>query len=173
MESLWIGSDVDLSILRKCRMAERLEFRLECLRKDRTAAKNGSPRCKIIDEMGDGDEFESNIEGCYRRRRRSGTWPRTRSLNAPSPIQQFGPCGRIMKNSSMVILQAVVALFVASAICLFDRSFLSKVIPRYLTPDLHSINVPYRRMSFMFEIFLFLVKGTIVVFDELMLSHTE
>lgn len=30
------------------------------------------------------------------------TW-RTRSLNAPSPIQQFGPCGRIMKNSAMVM----------------------------------------------------------------------
>uniref|UniRef100_A0A2S2QKW1 NAD(+) kinase n=1 Tax=Sipha flava TaxID=143950 RepID=A0A2S2QKW1_9HEMI len=29
--------------------------------------------------------------------------PRTRSLNAPSPVQQFGPCGRIMKNSAMVI----------------------------------------------------------------------
>ncbi|KAK4289307.1 hypothetical protein Pmani_037716, partial [Petrolisthes manimaculis] len=27
---------------------------------------------------------------------------RTRSLNAPSPIQQFGPCGRIMRNSAMV-----------------------------------------------------------------------
>ncbi|XP_041981941.1 NAD kinase-like isoform X2 [Aricia agestis] len=37
------------------------------------------------------------------RQRRSGTWPRTRSLNAPSPIQQFGPCGRIMKNSAMVM----------------------------------------------------------------------
>ncbi|KAK4036108.1 hypothetical protein OUZ56_028177 [Daphnia magna] len=36
-------------------------------------------------------------------RTRSGTWPRTRSLNAPSPIQQFGPCGRIMKNSAMVM----------------------------------------------------------------------
>merc|ERR1712241_1469086 len=29
--------------------------------------------------------------------------PRTRSLNAPSPFQQFGPCGRIMKNSAMVM----------------------------------------------------------------------
>ncbi|XP_074031938.1 NAD kinase isoform X2 [Leptinotarsa decemlineata] len=29
---------------------------------------------------------------------------RTRSLNAPSPVQQFGPCGRIMKNSSMVMI---------------------------------------------------------------------
>lgn len=38
-----------------------------------------------------------------RSRKRSGTWPRTRSLNAPSPIQQFGPCGRIMKNSAMVM----------------------------------------------------------------------
>ncbi|XP_017001165.1 NAD kinase isoform X2 [Drosophila takahashii] len=37
------------------------------------------------------------------KRRRSGTWPRTRSLNAPSPVQQFGPCGRIMKNSAMVM----------------------------------------------------------------------
>ncbi|XP_059085263.1 NAD kinase-like isoform X3 [Tigriopus californicus] len=36
-------------------------------------------------------------------RKRSGSWPRTRSLNAPSPIQQFGPCGRIMKNSAMVM----------------------------------------------------------------------
>ncbi|XP_030768014.1 NAD kinase-like isoform X2 [Sitophilus oryzae] len=28
---------------------------------------------------------------------------RTRSLNAPSPVQHFGPCGRIMKNSAMVM----------------------------------------------------------------------
>ncbi|XP_018022437.1 NAD kinase-like isoform X3 [Hyalella azteca] len=28
---------------------------------------------------------------------------RTRSLNAPSPIQQFGPCGRIMRNSAMIM----------------------------------------------------------------------
>ncbi|XP_017875500.1 NAD kinase-like isoform X3 [Ceratina calcarata] len=28
---------------------------------------------------------------------------RTRSLNAPSPVQQFGPCGRMMKNSAMVM----------------------------------------------------------------------
>ncbi|XP_063243275.1 NAD kinase-like isoform X5 [Bacillus rossius redtenbacheri] len=31
------------------------------------------------------------------------TFRRTRSLNAPSPVQQFGPCGRIMKNSAMVM----------------------------------------------------------------------
>ncbi|XP_023030891.1 uncharacterized protein LOC6640738 isoform X3 [Drosophila willistoni] len=30
-------------------------------------------------------------------------WWRTRSLNAPSPVQQFGPCGRIMTNSAMVM----------------------------------------------------------------------
>ncbi|XP_027848755.2 NAD kinase-like isoform X7 [Aphis gossypii] len=35
-------------------------------------------------------------------RRRSGSWPRTRSLNAPSPVQQFGPCGRIMKTSALI-----------------------------------------------------------------------
>lgn len=75
MESLWIGSDVDLSVLRKCRMAERLEFRLECLRKSRSAAKNDDPRCKIIDELVNGSDLAANIEECYRRRRRSGTWP--------------------------------------------------------------------------------------------------
>ncbi|XP_058466884.1 NAD kinase-like isoform X1 [Malaya genurostris] len=52
------------------------------------------------------DEDYLNDDGYFSsetRRRRSGTWPRTRSLNAPSPFQQFGPCGRIMKNSAMVM----------------------------------------------------------------------
>ncbi|XP_048267749.1 NAD kinase-like isoform X3 [Bombus affinis] len=44
-----------------------------------------------------------NKDTKIRRRKRSGTWPRTRSLNAPSPVQQFGPCGRIMKNSAMIM----------------------------------------------------------------------
>ncbi|KAH8421068.1 hypothetical protein KR222_009704 [Zaprionus bogoriensis] len=48
------------------------------------------------------DEYDSYFSSTTRRRR-SGTWPRTRSLNAPSPFQQFGPCGRIMKNSAMVM----------------------------------------------------------------------
>ncbi|XP_058466890.1 NAD kinase-like isoform X3 [Malaya genurostris] len=34
---------------------------------------------------------------------RAKQFRRTRSLNAPSPFQQFGPCGRIMKNSAMVM----------------------------------------------------------------------
>ncbi|CAG9564978.1 unnamed protein product [Danaus chrysippus] len=34
---------------------------------------------------------------------KTNNFRRTRSLNAPSPIQQFGPCGRIMKNSAMVM----------------------------------------------------------------------
>uniref|UniRef100_A0A2M4BG38 NAD(+) kinase n=1 Tax=Anopheles marajoara TaxID=58244 RepID=A0A2M4BG38_9DIPT len=50
------------------------------------------------DHLHDDGYFSSDT-----RRRRSGTWPRTRSLNAPSPFQQFGPCGRIMKNSAMVM----------------------------------------------------------------------
>lgn len=71
MESLWVGSDVDLSILHKCRMADRLEYRLTCLHK-----KNG--------RKGDfSDKFLGDMEkdGCledenhFRRRRRSGTWP--------------------------------------------------------------------------------------------------
>ncbi|XP_065220111.1 NAD kinase-like isoform X2 [Planococcus citri] len=46
---------------------------------------------------------DSEYDFYMRKQRRRKTWPRTRSLNAPSPIQQFGPCGRIMKNSAMVM----------------------------------------------------------------------
>ncbi|PNF34069.1 NAD kinase [Cryptotermes secundus] len=42
----------------------------------------------------------SQSTACFPRQR---ILRRTRSLNAPSPIQQFGPCGRIMKNSAMVM----------------------------------------------------------------------
>ncbi|KAH8245914.1 hypothetical protein KR038_011801 [Drosophila bunnanda] len=61
------------------------------------ASNPGSQQAKTEEETDDG-YFDSAT-----RRRRSGTWPRTRSLNAPSPFQQFGPCGRIMKNSAMVM----------------------------------------------------------------------
>ncbi|XP_029680621.1 NAD kinase-like isoform X1 [Formica exsecta] len=57
-------------------------------------------------ENGRGEELfllDRDREPETRRRKRSGTWPRTRSLNAPSPVQTFGPCGRIMKNSAMVM----------------------------------------------------------------------
>ncbi|XP_070509586.1 NAD kinase-like isoform X3 [Chironomus tepperi] len=43
-----------------------------------------------------------NIESSYKVDRNPPRL-RTRSLNAPSPVQQFGPCGRIMKNSAMVM----------------------------------------------------------------------
>merc|ERR1712165_59377 len=42
----------------------------------------------------DEQQNQENINESFRR---------TRSLNAPSPFQQFGPCGRIMKNSAMVM----------------------------------------------------------------------
>ncbi|XP_030563576.1 NAD kinase-like isoform X4 [Drosophila novamexicana] len=54
---------------------------------------------KALDRLDDDSSYFTSTT----RRRRSGTWPRTRSLNAPSPFQQFGPCGRIMKNSAMVM----------------------------------------------------------------------
>ncbi|EDW71415.1 NAD kinase isoform X1 [Drosophila virilis] len=54
---------------------------------------------KTLDRLDDDSSYFTSTT----RRRRSGTWPRTRSLNAPSPFQQFGPCGRIMKNSAMVM----------------------------------------------------------------------
>ncbi|XP_076680523.1 NAD kinase isoform X5 [Andrena cerasifolii] len=52
----------------------------------------------IADPVGNGSTGPS-MENVPRNR----VLRRTRSLNAPSPIQQFGPCGRIMKNSAMVM----------------------------------------------------------------------
>ncbi|KRJ99315.1 NAD kinase isoform X1 [Drosophila yakuba] len=64
---------------------------------DCVATSPGNLQAKSQEEPDDG-YFDSTT-----RRTRSGTWPRTRSLNAPSPFQHFGPCGRIMKNSAMVM----------------------------------------------------------------------
>ncbi|KAI5637553.1 ATP-NAD kinase domain-containing protein [Phthorimaea operculella] len=95
MESLWRGSESEVSRLR-CKSADRsdrCDYRLT--RRKLAAVKSLIPQA-----------FLHNTEPQQpkaHRRRRSGTWPRTRSLNAPSPIQQFGPCGRIMKNSAMVM----------------------------------------------------------------------
>lgn len=68
---------------------------------DRLALKNASDKLLNGDRNCENENFEYFTSTT--RRRRSGTWPRTRSLNAPSPFQQFGPCGRIMKNSAMVM----------------------------------------------------------------------
>ncbi|KAK5641782.1 hypothetical protein RI129_010329 [Pyrocoelia pectoralis] len=95
MDSSWIGSDVDLSMLHKCRQADKLQYRLSCLHNNKKYSKG---LCDVTEREG----FEDD-EDYFTRRRRVGTWPRTRSLNAPSPVQQFGPCGRIMKNSTMVM----------------------------------------------------------------------
>ncbi|KAJ8916840.1 hypothetical protein NQ315_005847 [Exocentrus adspersus] len=100
MASLWVGSDVDLSTLHQYRMADRLEFRLACLHNKKIS--NSACVSRRFNEDFDRHSFEAD-DDIWRRRRRSGTWPRTRSLNAPSPVQQFGPCGRIMKNSAMVM----------------------------------------------------------------------
>lgn len=76
MDSLWVGSDVDLSVLHRCRIAERLEYRLSCLSNNR---KKKNQRMGREDE-GEVEEdarvtFEEEHEECLRRRRRSGTWP--------------------------------------------------------------------------------------------------
>ncbi|XP_058837581.1 NAD kinase-like isoform X2 [Topomyia yanbarensis] len=59
-----------------------------------TDSSHSSP----FNESSDGDILADEDEMLLWRARR-----RTRSLNAPSPFQQFGPCGRIMKNSAMVM----------------------------------------------------------------------
>ncbi|XP_047992127.1 NAD kinase-like isoform X1 [Leguminivora glycinivorella] len=90
MDSLWCGSESELSTLRLCKSAiEKQEYRLR-----RKPSKSLIPQGLLHAHP----EQPRAV-----RRRRSGTWPRTRSLNAPSPIHQFGPCGRIMKNSAMVM----------------------------------------------------------------------
>ncbi|XP_044740330.1 NAD kinase-like isoform X3 [Chrysoperla carnea] len=109
MESPWVGSDVDLSILHKCRVADRLEYRMACLpssarfiSNNKTSSTSVNSNCTSYKlqngDINDHCSDNSVTESSFRRRRR-----RTRSLNAPSPIQQFGPCGRIMKNSAMVM----------------------------------------------------------------------
>ncbi|XP_043190145.1 NAD kinase-like isoform X1 [Amphibalanus amphitrite] len=59
-----------------------------------------------VDGVDGQDEVDNDVCGELNPNFRPDGRPRfrrTRSLNAPSPIQQFGPCGRIMKNSAMVM----------------------------------------------------------------------
>merc|ERR1719357_867720 len=60
-----------------------------------TAMTNSFGKALSNDSLHDEYKFGSSPSPTLRER--------TRSLNAPSPIQQFGPCGRIMKNSAMVM----------------------------------------------------------------------
>ncbi|XP_019872207.1 NAD kinase-like isoform X3 [Aethina tumida] len=55
-------------------------------RYDHTDSDSGTPKKTVVSRVMEKKKFR-----------------RTRSLNAPSPVQQFGPCGRIMKNSAMVM----------------------------------------------------------------------
>lgn len=72
MDSLWVGSDVDLSILHRCRMAERLEYRLSCLSNRKKNRHKNKGEVEGEEEVTFEEEEEQ--EG-LRRRRRSGTWP--------------------------------------------------------------------------------------------------
>ncbi|CAH1183059.1 unnamed protein product [Ceutorhynchus assimilis] len=86
----------------KCKSAEHLESHADSVVNSpkSKAQSDQSFGLKQFDDVFDRllDDSEDN-----RKQKRSGTWPRTRSLNAPSPVQHFGPCGRIMKNSAMVM----------------------------------------------------------------------
>lgn len=78
MESLWVGSDVDLSVLHRCRMAERLEYRLSCLssrKSNKCGSGAGQEERKVSVEEAQVPGEEEVVEECLRRRRRSGTWP--------------------------------------------------------------------------------------------------
>uniref|UniRef100_A0A1A9WIX5 NAD(+) kinase n=1 Tax=Glossina brevipalpis TaxID=37001 RepID=A0A1A9WIX5_9MUSC len=126
-------SDIDLATLHKSRLEERFNYKLTWQQEptlQQYKQINSNHRQPINDINVLNEKFTKKLQlknqenffnGCdlylsskeesnnnnyfsfTTRRRRSGTWPRTRSLNAPSPFQQFGPCGRIMKNPSMVM----------------------------------------------------------------------
>lgn len=72
MESLWVGSDVDLSVLHRCRMAERLEYRLSCLSSRKQCVTER--KIEVEEEEVSVEEDVTEVQ-CLRRRRRSGTWP--------------------------------------------------------------------------------------------------
>ncbi|KYM99543.1 PREDICTED: NAD kinase-like isoform X1 [Cyphomyrmex costatus] len=82
--------------LRRRSVSELLNWRclVEC--KGAIAGNENDSAGRLLLEDRDGEPET-------RRRRRSGTWPRTRSLNAPSPVQHFGRCGAIMKTSVTVM----------------------------------------------------------------------
>ncbi|XP_039484576.1 NAD kinase isoform X2 [Drosophila santomea] len=71
-----------------------------CTEKD--AAADGSHLLHATGTV-DGATASTSAPGLGGNHMTSSWWWRTRSLNAPSPVQQFGPCGRIMKNSAMVM----------------------------------------------------------------------
>lgn len=77
MESPWVGSDVDLSTLHKCRLNDRLEYRMACLPRTKefiTSNKNNV----IFKNYQNGEtvsDDDQSTESSFRRRRRSGTWP--------------------------------------------------------------------------------------------------
>ncbi|ENN71204.1 hypothetical protein D910_06561 [Dendroctonus ponderosae] len=67
MNALWVGSDVDLPTLHKCRLAEKLEFRLTCLVNNKARSEHSM---KTYDEVFDRLDYDSSPK-----QTRSGTWP--------------------------------------------------------------------------------------------------
>ncbi|KAH0998450.1 hypothetical protein HUJ05_009527 [Dendroctonus ponderosae] len=66
MNALWVGSDVDLPTLHKCRLAEKLEFRLTCLVNNKARSEHSM---KTYDEVFDRLDYDSSPK-----QTRSGTW---------------------------------------------------------------------------------------------------
>ncbi|XP_077533572.1 NAD kinase-like isoform X2 [Haemaphysalis longicornis] len=74
----------------------------ECGRQDKCAAPGGKPSGLSFAEIPTEDPRDKKCRVSMLKSR-IAVFRRTRSLNAPSPVYQFGPCGRILKNSAMVM----------------------------------------------------------------------
>ncbi|XP_071438698.1 NAD kinase-like isoform X3 [Hetaerina americana] len=104
-----LGSDEDLSRLRRhwvdaaaaaVNTTSSASGQYHC---PAAAGWSGPAEKALMGRAGDWSEWKCREEKALARGEKQQWNRRTRSLNAPSPIQQFGPCGRIMKNSAMVM----------------------------------------------------------------------
>jgi len=64
----------------------------------RTKRLSASEAAKLLEKINSGRSFQLNST-----HDKFKLGPRTLSLSAPNPFQKFGPCGRILKNSAMVL----------------------------------------------------------------------
>uniref|UniRef100_A0A224Y3N5 Uncharacterized protein n=1 Tax=Panstrongylus lignarius TaxID=156445 RepID=A0A224Y3N5_9HEMI len=70
-------------------------------------------------------------------------------------------------------MRTPVGFLIMQLMCLFHRSLLSNITPRYLTSFFHSISFPASQIPFRCGSVLLLITGMIVVFVELIFNPTD
>ncbi|XP_077509747.1 NAD kinase-like isoform X1 [Amblyomma americanum] len=73
------------------------------VRGDKFSTPVGKPSTLTFADLPPGEDPRDKKCRVAQLKSRIAVFRRTRSLNAPSPVYQFGPCGRILKNSAMVM----------------------------------------------------------------------